>query len=221
LRHPDLPRAALSPNEMYAALVAVAGHVPLALSGTDYLELLPVAWRRITAEGIRLGYLSYDSAALNGHRGQSSGIAARSGRWEVRYDPYDLGQVWVRADSPTGWVAVPWIHYQQTRAPFADFTVRHIRRVLAGRGQDTATQADIARALDDLLTRAGTGPTSPDQAARRVAARTAAGAARRRRPDLPTPDAADYAEHRSSGRDPAVSEPLGLVDPYADVERVW
>lgn len=36
LRHPEVARAALSPNEMYSALVAAAGYVPLALSGEDY-----------------------------------------------------------------------------------------------------------------------------------------------------------------------------------------
>lgn len=41
LRHPNLPGRALSPNEAYAALVARAGYVPVALTGEDYLELLP------------------------------------------------------------------------------------------------------------------------------------------------------------------------------------
>jgi hypothetical protein len=67
--------------------------------------LLPVAWRRITAEGIRLGYLTYDGAGLNGYRGQRSAIAAKSGRWEVRYDPYELSQIWIGTDH--GWTAVP------------------------------------------------------------------------------------------------------------------
>ncbi len=52
LRLPELPRAALSPNEMYAALLATAGYLPLALTGSDYLELLPVTGRRITDTGI-------------------------------------------------------------------------------------------------------------------------------------------------------------------------
>jgi putative transposase len=78
---------------MYSALVASAGYLPLALSGQDYLELLPVAWRRITAEDIRLGYLTDDSSVLNHLRGQPSGVLAKSGRWEVHYDPYDLSRV--------------------------------------------------------------------------------------------------------------------------------
>ena len=45
LRDPYFPRRALSPNDKYAALVAAAGYLPLTLTGEDYLELLPVAWR--------------------------------------------------------------------------------------------------------------------------------------------------------------------------------
>lgn len=41
LRDPLMPGKALSPNEKYAALVAAAGHVPVALSPDEYIELLP------------------------------------------------------------------------------------------------------------------------------------------------------------------------------------
>lgn len=47
---------------MSAALVAAAGYLPLALTGADYLELLPVAWRRIIDTGIQLDVLTYDTA---------------------------------------------------------------------------------------------------------------------------------------------------------------
>jgi len=46
---------------MYAALISVAGYVPVVLSGDDYIELLPVAWRAINYDGIRLDYRTYDS----------------------------------------------------------------------------------------------------------------------------------------------------------------
>ena len=77
LRDPLLPRRALSPNEMYAALVAAAGYLPLTLSGEDYLELLPVQWRQINAYGIRIGYRTYDCAELGPWRLQHSGITTR------------------------------------------------------------------------------------------------------------------------------------------------
>ena len=45
LRHPFTPDQAASPNEAYAALVAAAGYVPVALTGEDYIELMPADWR--------------------------------------------------------------------------------------------------------------------------------------------------------------------------------
>jgi putative transposase len=47
LRHPVTPDKALTPNEQYAALVEVAGYVPVPLSADDYVELLPVSWNAI------------------------------------------------------------------------------------------------------------------------------------------------------------------------------
>jgi putative transposase len=79
LRDPYFPRRPVSPNDKYAALVAAAGYLPLTLSGEDYLELLPVAWRQINDYGIRIDYRTYDSPGLGPWRRQHSGIAARRG----------------------------------------------------------------------------------------------------------------------------------------------
>ena len=79
LRDPLLPRRALSPNEMYAALVSAAGYLPLTLSGEDYLELLPVAWRQVNAYGIRVGLRTYDCAELGSWRMQHSGVDGQAG----------------------------------------------------------------------------------------------------------------------------------------------
>jgi transposase InsO family protein len=97
LRHPELPTQPLSPNEMYAALVASCGHLPLSLKAADYLELLPVKWRRIDGRGIRLASLTYhcDGGQLRPLYRRSP-YAHRQYRWPVHYDPHNLGQVWVR-----------------------------------------------------------------------------------------------------------------------------
>jgi putative transposase len=166
LRDPLLPRRALSPNEMYAALAAAAGYLPLALRGEDYLELLPVAWRQINAYGIRIDHRTYDCAQLGPWRLQHSGVAAKRGLWEVHYDPYDLSHVFVR--TPSGWVTVPWTHLPMVCAPFAEFTWRHARRLAAERGLDDTSETELARVLDDLLTRAQAGPV--DKATNRVTA---------------------------------------------------
>lgn len=75
------------PNERYAALVAVAGYLPVPLPGEDYLELLPVKWRQVNDYGIRIDYRTYDCPQLGQFRRQHSGLTGKRGLWEVHYDP--------------------------------------------------------------------------------------------------------------------------------------
>jgi len=118
--------------------------------------LLPVEWRQINAYGIRIGYRTYDRAELGPYRLQHSGITAKRGLWEVHYDPYDATHVFVRTTD--GWITVPWTHVPMVFAPFAEFTWRHARRLAAQKGKDDTNETEVARVLDDLLTRAQAGP---------------------------------------------------------------
>jgi putative transposase len=208
LRDPHAPNRMLTPNEKYAATVAVAGYLPLTLTGEDYLELLPVEWRQINDYGIRIDHRTYDSPELGPWRRQPSGVTAKNNRWEVHYDPYDLSQVFVR--TPNGWVTAAWTHQAMVSAPFADFTWRHAR-TLAPAG---ATETDIARVLDDLLARAQTGPQHKTSA--RVVARTRAGAATHRPPQLETPAQQDLPQLQSEN---AQVIPFGVFDADAEAER--
>lgn len=152
LRHPLMPEKALSPNEMWAALVAVTGHVPVPLGSDDFIELLPVRWNPITDHGIRFDYRTYDSPALNSCRNEDSGVAVQQGRWEVHHNPYDPTRIWVRLGEE-GFVEVPWIHAGEVSLPFTRYIWQHIRRVtepVAGREEH---EKELARALDDLLRR--------------------------------------------------------------------
>ncbi|HMD23820.1 MAG TPA: Mu transposase C-terminal domain-containing protein, partial [Streptosporangiaceae bacterium] len=158
LRDPLSPGVALSPNEKYAALVAVAGYVPVALSADEYVELLPACWRAIGATGIRISHRSYDGPGLGPLRGQRSGVAGQGHRWEVHYDPYDVTRVWVRDHWNGGWIQAAWRHLSAAPAPFAEEAWRHAREVLARRGDDPATETEIARAVTALLDRAAAGP---------------------------------------------------------------
>jgi putative transposase len=74
-----------------------------------------------------------------------------------------------------------WTHLPMVSAPFADFTWRHARRLATQAGLDNTNETDVARVLDELLTRAQAGPAGPglDKASARVAARTRAANARR------------------------------------------
>lgn len=207
LRDPLAPRRMLSPNEKYTSLVAAAGYLPLTLSGEDYLELLPVEWRQINAYGIRIGYRTYDCPELGAYRLQHSGVTARRGLWEVHYDPYDVTKVFVR--TPDGWVTVPWTHLPMVSARFAEFTWRHARKIAADRGVDDANETEVAKVLDDLLSRAQAGPV--DKATDRVAARTRVAAAAHRPP--PREDASESATADPTS-DGTAAAPLAAVIPF-------
>ena len=225
LRDPLTPGVMLSPNEKYAALVAVAGYVPVALSATEYISLLPSCWRAITTTGIRIGHRSYDTDALNPLRGQRSGVAGRGHRWQVHYDPYDVTRVWVRDHwndhGNNAWIMAPWRHLSTAPAPFAEAAWRHAQEVVARRGTDPGTETEIAQAVASILRRAATGPDDlPEGQAADASQRTGkasreSAAARRKdrkkaaRARAATPDrrAAPAGLHPDQDSDPAASAP--------------
>ncbi|WP_231929451.1 integrase [Micromonospora inositola] len=219
LRHPLTPDKALTPNEQYAALVEVAGYVPVPLSADDYVELLPVAWRAITPSGIKLNRRTYDDkkGALNDYRRAHSGVTAKKGLWEVHYDPYDVTRIWVRNHHHGGWITVPWKHLRSSPAPFGELAWQHARSILRQRGQDKATEAEIAQAAAQLLDRAEQGPEQPPRTAkrdRRVAGRTRA----TNSPSGPRPEPAPKDEDVGEAPDVAAAgnspdEPLAKVIP--------
>jgi hypothetical protein len=170
LRHPLAPKLTVSPNEMWAALVGVTGHVPVLLSEEDYIELMPVRRLGINDYGIRFDYRTYDHEVLNPHRGHKS--TASDGMWEVHHNPYDPQQIWVRL--PGGWAEIPWIHRERVSLPFTDFTWRHIRGVVERRTDRDEHEQQLAQALDRLLRRAGNGEGTRRE--RTVAARAGAAA---------------------------------------------
>ena len=244
LRDPLAPGRALTPNERYAALISLAGYVPVPLSPEDYIELLPAGWRVINSYGVKIGLRTYDSGELNPYRRQHSGIEARNGRWEVRWDPYDISRIWIRNHHHGGWLSAIWKHLRTAPVPFGEQAWNHARELLAARGSDAATEAEIAAAAADLLDRAGQGPGEPasprqDQApgrarsprSRRVRGRTAATAV----PAWPRPAGGD---EDSAGQAGGVAEaetetetetetaaaqviPLPLFDARKEAEKWW
>ncbi len=159
LFHPLMPGRELTPNEMYAALVETAGYVPVPLAASDYVELLPAAWRKVNAYGVKIGNRTYDCKALTPCRRQHSGVNARNGLWEVHFDPHDVTRVWVRDHlGDGGWILAPWTHLRAAPAPFGEQAWDHARKMLARRGQDPVTEAEIARAAAALPGKAEQGP---------------------------------------------------------------
>ncbi|MCC9312323.1 hypothetical protein LN042_35585 [Kitasatospora sp. RB6PN24] len=144
--------------QMWDALVAVAGHVPLPFTGRDYLELLPVRWLAVHDHGIRLEQRTYDAELLGPWLGQPSTISARGGRWEVHHNPHDLRQIWIRRHGHDHLVEIPWIHRDHVHQPFDDRTWHHLRTTFTHRSHSPDhREADLAHALDDLQRRATSG----------------------------------------------------------------
>jgi len=239
LRDPLIPGKALTPNEKYAALVGVAGYVPVALSPDDYVELLPVVWRAINAYGVKLHHRTYDAKALNPYRRQRSGVVGKQGRWEVHHDPYDISRVWVRNHHDGGWITATWTHLHTTPAPFGELAWRHAVLQLGQRGQDPVTEQEIAQAASALLDRAEHGPeqgpamqakpTRKNRRSQKVAGRTRATSPRTwPDPTLPPPEPADELAEPDGQQDDQEVEarvakvvPLGVFDPYQEATKRW
>jgi hypothetical protein len=150
---------------------------------------------------------------LGPYRRQPSGVPLKGDLWEVHYDPYDLSHVWVRDTRAGGWITVPWTRLGTVSAPFADFTWRHTRSLLATRGADDTDEQAIAAVVEDLLTRPGTGPDH------KVAARTRAATALPARPGLEAPPDSDV--DAAPVPEAVLGEvvPFGVFDAFTDGSR--
>jgi Mu transposase, C-terminal len=220
LRDPLHPGRAFTPNEKYAALTRTAGYVPLALSPDDHIELLPATWRAVNAYGIKISRRVYDGAELNPLRMQHSGVASRKGLWEVHYDPYDISRVWVRDHWSGGWITVFWTQLHRVAAPFGELAWDHARKLLPG-----ATEAELADAVEDLLTRAGQGPgdgsmpgPAPSKRDRRVAGRTRAAQPAAQAGPEPREDPAAGDPDEEEGSQAAIV-PMPIFDPFREAEK--
>ncbi|MEU2120147.1 Mu transposase C-terminal domain-containing protein [Streptomyces sp. NPDC016459] len=217
LRDPAHPGRAFTPNEKYAALIEACGYVPVALSGDDYVEVLPALWRVVNDYGIKIKNRIYDSEDLGPMRRQHSGVQSKHGLWEVHHDPYDVSRIWVRDHhGDGGWVPATWKHLKRVPVPFGDLAWDHVARQLP-----EATEEELAVAVSALLTRAYAGPPGEpgprtSRRERRVAAHT-----KNTGPSIPAPKPAepDQPEDEPDGESLAEVIPLGLFDPLEDPWR--
>ncbi|MFI1257944.1 Mu transposase C-terminal domain-containing protein [Streptomyces netropsis] len=224
LRDPDHPGRLFTPNQKYAALVEACGYVPVALSGQDYVELLPAAWRAVNSYGIRINYRTYDAPELGPMRRRDSGVTAKRGLWEVHRDPYDVSRVWIRNHRGEGeWIQATWKYLNRAPVPFGDLAWDHVSHQLP-----KATEEELAEAVSALLTRAHAGPEQP-AAGNRKAKRSKADRRVTARTNATTPAAAmppPRPETQPSPEPPTEDEetmaeviPLGIFDPLEDPWR--
>jgi hypothetical protein len=126
-----------------------------------------------------------------------------------------------------GWLIVSWTHLRSAPVPFGDMAWEHARTVLANRGADPATEAEIALAAAKLLDRAERGPGEGDRPSlkdRRVAGRTRATstAAAGLRPVPPPSEPADEPDDDGDGQpEPAEVIPLGVFDAREEARTWW
>ncbi|WP_222721271.1 hypothetical protein [Actinomadura sp. HBU206391] len=106
--------------------------------------------------------------------------------------------------------------------PFADFTWNLARQETAARGLNDKNETELARVLDELLTRAGQGPArdSAGRRSERIVARTKVAAATHQPPTRQpadqesNPDLAD-----DNGESSATVIPFGIFDAHAEAEK--
>ena len=111
-------------------------------------------------------------------------------------------------------------HLPMVAAPFAEFTWRYARRLAAEKGRDDTNETEVARVLDDLLTRAEAGPV--DKLTDRITGRArVAGAAHRppaRADDTPSETPGTTGQDSRDG--PLVTViPFGVFDADAEAEK--
>jgi hypothetical protein len=135
-------------------------------------------------------------------------------------------RIWVRNHHDGGWIIVPWTQLKAAAAPFGEAAWDHARRLLARRGEDPATEQEIARAAAALLDKAEhrAGEDKLSKKDRRAAARARVTAM----PAWPRPDGqpGEAGEQASeSGADdehpPAKVIPLGIFDPFEEASKPW
>jgi putative transposase len=107
-----------------------------------------------------------------------------------------------------------WTQLHRVAAPFGELAWDHARKLMPG-----ATEAELADAVEDLLTRAGQGPgdmpaTAAGKRDRRVAGRT-----RAVRPAVPAePEPAAEEPDSEAGSGEAII-PMPIFDPFREAEK--
>ncbi|MFF2367813.1 Mu transposase C-terminal domain-containing protein [Streptomyces sp. NPDC058122] len=161
LRSPFLPGLTISPNRMYATLVAAEGHVPLVLTPHENRKLLPFSYLRVTDKGVRIGNRRYNSEALQEYRNRHSGIPGQGRSWQIRYSPYAPRFVWLWDHNKDGWVEAEFIHQRLIGDDWTEWTWEQATLSVLEDGGHKDEERRIAREVSALRERARRGP-DPD-----------------------------------------------------------
>jgi hypothetical protein len=211
----------LSPNRMYAACVGISGYVPLPLTGDDYIELLPAAFRTVNDYGLTVDNRTYDCKALNPYRRLDSGLqGGNRKRWEVHYDPYDITVVWLRDHRSDTWVTVPWVYRSLAGQPFGLALWEHARRMTVDRSGPRPAEADIARHVAALLDRAHGQALTKDEARAIAVDANRPVHPKADKPAAPD-DAAEAAEELTNQPEPGAGETQAAYEVFDPETMPW
>ncbi|SEE34638.1 Mu transposase C-terminal domain-containing protein [Streptomyces sp. KS_5] len=161
LRSPFLPGLTISPNRMYATLVAAEGHVPLVLTPHQNRKLLPFNHLKVTDKGVRIGNRTYNSEALQEYKNRHTGIPGQGKRWQIRYSPYAPRFVWLWDHNEDDWVEAEFIHQRLVGDDWTEWTWEQATLNVMEDGGRREDQRRIAREVSALRERARRGP-DPD-----------------------------------------------------------
>jgi hypothetical protein len=180
----------------------------------------PATWRAINAYGIKIKHRVYDDEALAPLRQQRSGVKEHKDLWEVHYDPYDVSRIWVRDHWNDSWITLFWNQLHRVAAPFGEMAWDHARR-----GLPKGTEAELADAVDQLMTRTHRGPEPgdppPSKRQLRVAARTKAAGSAIPAEAVPPVTALDSPAGIEAPLPAADIVPMPIFDPFAEAEHGW
>ncbi|MFJ8275602.1 Mu transposase C-terminal domain-containing protein, partial [Streptomyces sp. NPDC094154] len=165
LRSPFLPSLVLTPNQMYAAAVAMEGAVPRPVTLDESRKLLLPAKRIVTRDGIRIGNRTYVSHRIREYKNRHTGIKGQGRRWLVYYNPYEPSRVWLydhtveKDPARSPWVPFDFKYQHLIGDAWTQYLWEKAADLLAGLVGQEGSEEEIARAVDDLLTRARRGPS--------------------------------------------------------------
>jgi hypothetical protein len=161
LRNPFLPGMKVSPNQMYAALVAAEGYVPLALGVEDNRRLLLSTRVKVTRKGVRINNRTYNSPAVQQYYKKHSGIRGQGMKWQVRYNPYAPRFVWLYDHTHDTWAEAEFIHQRLIGDDWTQYLWEQVTAAHVELGGNKEDERAIARAVAGLRERARRGPSSP------------------------------------------------------------
>ncbi len=226
------PKAELSPNMLYNVLSQFCPSPMRKLTREEWISVQPLEFRRINRYGINLFGLVYDNDSPRFHdlRRTKSPNTKQKGKWEVRYDPNNLMQIWVRDMAvvfdergrevvrDSGWIECSWKNAPYVTTPFG---IDVLHAVMAELGEKERNDQRVLERAEQIHRTLIDGPTkTPRQ--RLTRAELSAGRANAARQELcvgPPPDTTPAELLTAQLIDPPLSAP-SPAEPIPTRERV-